>query len=220
MAIMYLVLSALGVLTTVALKSYFTQKGKNKALLEDNRTLTEQNEAIKAQYVLDIEKRKYQYEQKSALYTKYFTLLDELGENSYQSYHDDLLPILDEFNRNYLGNVNNENKKRLATTVFSAKLQKLMLKGNEKLIRLRSETNLVKVIAGQAVLDKLADLEYFHDASFEKASESLKIMTTDIPIGRVDRVEHLKMEMQVVSNIIKKSKIELIGLVREELNQI
>ena len=43
--------------------SYIKEKGKNKALLEDNSKLIAENEEIKQKYAVDLQKRKYKYEQ-------------------------------------------------------------------------------------------------------------------------------------------------------------
>lgn len=70
------------------LTAYSKTKGKNKALKEDISKLEDEKqkiiakyqaetESIKKQHTLDIEKRKFQYEDKRIQFQKYFSILDQ-----------------------------------------------------------------------------------------------------------------------------------------------
>lgn len=74
----------------LVIRSYFTEKGKLKAQISENKKLTEQVEKIKSKYnkeleeikkehQLDISKRKYQYESKKEQCINFFKLLDEFS---------------------------------------------------------------------------------------------------------------------------------------------
>lgn len=77
----------------VYLTAYSKAKGQNKALREDLSALEDEKQKIVAKYMaeaeelkknhaLDIEKRKYQYDEKRAQFVKYFALIDEFHGKS------------------------------------------------------------------------------------------------------------------------------------------
>lgn len=77
-------------LTIGYLMSYFKEKGKNKALLEDNSKLIAENEEIKQKYAVDLQKRKYKYEQKQKLYFEFMNKLDKFNAMSMSLIFDNL----------------------------------------------------------------------------------------------------------------------------------
>ncbi|MFY4756577.1 hypothetical protein ACOTVZ_11100 [Aliarcobacter butzleri] len=70
--------------------SYFKEKAKNKALLEDNSKLIAENEEIKQKYAVDLQKRKYKYEQKQKLYFEFMNKLDKYNAMSMSLIFDNL----------------------------------------------------------------------------------------------------------------------------------
>lgn len=74
---------------------------------EYNREL----ENLKKEHQLDISKRKYQYESKKETYFKFFQLIDQFTRENNVKNQENLIPILDEFNRNYLYAASQNNKK-------------------------------------------------------------------------------------------------------------
>lgn len=77
-------------LTMGYLMSYFKEKAKNKALLEDNSKLIAENEEIKQKYAVDLQKRKYKYEQKQKLYFEFMNKLDKFNAMSMSLIFDNL----------------------------------------------------------------------------------------------------------------------------------
>lgn len=86
--IMHIVLSFLLGMFVLYFTAYSKTKGKNKALQEDISRLEDEKqkvlakykiemEEIKKQHSLDIEKRKYLYDEKRQQFVKLFSLLDE-----------------------------------------------------------------------------------------------------------------------------------------------
>src|SRR5690606_289538 len=135
------------------LRTLITEKAKNRVLRKQNAKLTEETESIKSkfnkeiesikkEYQLDIEKRKYQYESKKEQYIQFFRLLDSFSASSNVEMQKKMMPIIDEFNRNYLNAANRNDKKgeTNATTVFSKKIQNLMFEANQELTRIKSRS--------------------------------------------------------------------------------
>ncbi|EGQ7962059.1 hypothetical protein HRO21_003740, partial [Vibrio parahaemolyticus] len=75
---------------TVYFTAYTKAKGANRALKEDVQSLektkqeiiskhAEELESVKKEYQLEIEKRKFKYEDKRAQFSKFFKLIDEFN---------------------------------------------------------------------------------------------------------------------------------------------
>jgi hypothetical protein len=200
--------------------SYFKEKGKNKALLSDIQKLTAEKERISSEYKLDIEKRKYKYESKKEQYFKYFNLLDEFGKNSNNEMYENFFPVLDEFNKHYLGANGNKKKELEAITEFSSKTSNLLSKSNENLIRLRAETNTIKLIANSEVLNLLNDIDQLYDLSMEKSAQMLKEMANNIVFNNQEAISLQRQEVELLGTEITRLHTELLSEVKQELNEI
>ncbi len=89
----------------IYLTAYSKAKGKNRALKEDISRLEDEKqkiiakyraetEELKKQHSLEIEKRKYQYEDKRTQFTKYFSMLDQFHGKSHKIFTERFSPIL------------------------------------------------------------------------------------------------------------------------------
>ena len=217
----------------LAIRSYFTEKGKLKAQISENKKLIEQAESIKSKFSkeleelkkehqLDISKRKYQYESKKEQYLKFFRLLDEFSNENNVKTQEKFLPILEEFNRNYLNATSKSNKKNEtnAITIFSKKIQKLMFDANQDLIRIKQETNTIRLIASDEIIKKLDLLTLAYDKSMEVSNNTMNEL---LPLMLANNQEKMKInqrEVEISGMVINKVKDEIIELMRKELNEI
>lgn len=202
------------------LTTYFTEKAKNKALLEDIKRLTEERRKVEAAYELDIARRKYQYEDKRTQYFKYFGLIDQMSAEQHKVMLDEFLPIMGKYNKDYLNAYGNKGKETKTVAWFSDAMNKLLMKGNEALIRFRNETHTIKLIAGEEVLELIKDLDFYFDWSFEKSTKILKEIAALVLSDQTDRISDKTRELEVIGNLIKDQKQKLIDAVRRELNEI
>ena len=182
-----LIIGILGVLGGFALgffTSYFKEKGKNKALIQDLKRITEEKEKVSSKYQLDISKRKYKYEDKREQYFKYFNLLDNLSAEGNKDAQNSFIPAINKFNEDFVG-ANGDKKKELkATTEFSKSVNELMFKSNESLLQLKQETNTIKLIAGKKVLKILDELEIAYANSMEQSANMMRDLSNNIINGR------------------------------------
>lgn len=225
-------LSILG-LFIIALKSYFTEKGKLKAQISENKKLVEQTEKIKSKFSkeleelkkehqLDISKRRYQYESKKEQYIKFFKLLDEFSNENNLKTQEKFLPILEEFNRNYLKATSLNKKKDESNTisVFSKKIQKLMFDSNQDLIRIKQETNTIRIIASDEIIKKLDLLTLAYDKSMEVANKSLNGLLPLMLSNNQIKMQENQRDIEIAGMVIKNITDEIIELMRKELNEI
>lgn len=108
--LIYMIFAFLGLLI-LYIKTYTTEKAKMEVLKSENKKLIEETERIKKDFQLEISKRRYQYESKKEQYILFFKLLDQFTNEANKSTQEKLLPILDEFNRNFLNSSSRNDKK-------------------------------------------------------------------------------------------------------------
>jgi len=200
--------------------SYFKEKGKNKALLSDIRRLTVEKESVASEYKLDLEKRKYKYESKKEQYFKYFNLIDEFGKASNDEFYELFFPVVDDFNKSFLGADGDKTKEFDALNTFSSKINRLVSKANENLVRLRAETHTIKLIANSNVLDLLNQINGFYDLSLDKSSQMLRDMASNIMTNNQDRINTQRQEVEFLGAEIKRFHDKLVFEIRQELNEI
>lgn len=180
--ILFFVLGALSIYLT----AYLKVKGKNRALIEDNRQLEEdkqkivakyraETEEIKKQHSLDIEKRKYQYEDKRLQFSKYFALLDEFHGKCNSIFLEKFQPIMTEF---LSGCLNEEEVKNRAIVKYNQDVQALVFELNEEHLKVKTEQNSIRLIASEKVDVLLDKLEVAVKNATDASTEMLRFMST------------------------------------------
>lgn len=220
-------------LLSLAMRSYFSEKGKLKAQISENKKLIDQTEKIKAKYQreledlkrdhqLDIAKRKYQYEGKKDIYIKFFKLIDEFSTKNNIETQKKFLPILEEFNRNYLQSTSRQNKpaQTRAINVFQKKVQALMFESNEDLVRIKQETNTIRLLASEDVVEKLDLLTYAFEKSMEKSHHTMTNLISLLLLGDQETISKNQKEIERDAAVIDGVKRDTINLMRQELNTI
>lgn len=219
--------------TLFFLKSYVQEKIKLKALISENEKIIEQTELIKSQFnreleelkkehQLNITKRKYQYESKREAYFNFFQLLDQFTRENNVKNQEHLLVILDEFNRNYLNAASQNNKKNQtnAVTAMSKKIQKLSFDANQDLIKIKQETNTIRLIASDAILCKLDDLNLAYEISMKVSTKMMTSLPTLVLTNNQEKMKADQIEIEKSALIINQIKDEIIELMRIELDEI
>ena len=217
----YIIFAFLG-LFILYVRTYTTEKAKIGALKSENKKLTEETERIKKDFQLEISKRKYQYESKKEQYILFFKLLDQFTNEANKSTQAKLLPILDEFNRNFL-NASSRNDKKgetNATTVMSKKMQKLAFEANESLIKIKQETNTIRLIASDNIIQKLNLLELAYDKNMEQATKLMNALPRQVMCNDQKGMQNSQKEIEISALVITKIKDEIIELMRKELDEM
>ena len=219
--LIYMIFAFLGLLI-LYIKTYTTEKAKMEVLKSENKKLIEETERIKKDFQLEISKRRYQYESKKEQYILFFKLLDQFTNEANKSTQEKLLPILDEFNRNFLNSSSRNDKKgeNNATSVMSKKIQRLTFEANESLIKIKQETNTIRLIASDRIIQKLDLLELAYDKNMEQAIK----MMNDLPKQMMSNDQYgmikSQREIEISALVIKEIKDEIIELMRKELDEI
>lgn len=219
--LIYMIFAFLGLLI-LYIKMYTTEKAKMEVLKSENKKLIEETERIKKDFQLEISKRRYQYESKKEQYILFFKLLDQFTNEANKSTQEKLLPILDEFNRNFLNSSSRNDKKgeNNATSVMSKKIQRLTFEANESLIKIKQETNTIRLIASDRIIQKLDLLELAYDKNMEQAIKMMNDLPKQMMSNDQYGMKKSQREIEISALVIKEIKDEIIELMRKELDEI
>ncbi len=218
---MYLALIIVGLLI-LYIRTFIIEKAKISALKSKNKELVLETESIKKNYQLEIEKRKYQYESKKEQYLNFFKLLDSFTRETNKTTQEKLIPILDEFNRNYLkaASLNNKKDETKAITLMSKKIQKLTFAANEDFVKIKQETNTIRLIASASIISKLDLLELAYDDNMDKANKMMSDLPQLMLLNNHEKMNNNQRDIEISGMVIQKIKNEIIEIMREELNEI
>ena len=149
-------------------------------------------------------------------------MIDKFSREKNKSTQEKLMPILEEFNKNYLNASSQKNKRNetKAVTVMSKKIQKLAFEANEDLIKIKQETNTIKLIASDEILDKLNLMELAYDKSMEKSNKMMSDLPRQMMINDQEGMKRSQQEIEVSGLVIQGIKDDIIKLMRKELNEI
>lgn len=219
--LIYMIFAFLGLLI-LYIKTYTTEKAKMEVLKSENKKLIEETERIKKDFQLEISKRRYQYESKKEQYILFFKLLDQFTNEANKSTQEKLLSILDEFNRNFLNSSSRNDKKgeNNATSVMSKKIQRLTFEANESLIKIKQETNTIRLIASDRIIQKLDLLELAYDKNMEQAIKMMNDLPKQMMSNDQYGMKKSQREIEISALVIKEIKDEIIELMRKELDEI
>ena len=214
---------------SIYLTAYLKIKGKNKALIEDNHKLEEEKqkviakyraetEEIKKQHSLDIEKRKFQYEDKRAQFSKYFTLLDEFHSKCNSVFLEKFQPIMTEFLSGYLEE--DESIKKQAIVKYNEDIQALVFELNEDYLKMKSEQNSIRLIASSKVDDLLDKLEVAVKNATDSSTEMLNVMSTPEFRANQSIIAPYQEKLAVYGQEVQSSHTALKEQMKLELNEI
>lgn len=202
------------------LKTYIGEKAKNKALLKDKLNLTRQIECLKKEHELEIAKRKYQYESKKDQYINFFQMLDSFSGKQNIKTVENITPIINDFYSAFLRATNNSEEQYKASSLFMERIQNLMNENNTEFIRLKQETNTIRLIASDEVISLLNDLEKIYEDMFDISN----IIIKNIPHNIIENNQNeLQTNMVLIEQIAQNAitiKNKLILQMRDDLSKI
>lgn len=222
-------LSFLGGIFIVYLTVYTKAKSKNKALLEDIEKLEDEKqkiiakyraetEEIKKQHTLDIEKRKFQYEDKRTQFSKYFSLLDEFHGKCNSAFAEKFQPIMTEFMNGYLSD--DPEEQHQATLKYNEDVQELFFELNAEHLKIKTETNSIRLIATPEVDTLLDTLEESVKLATDQSTDMLKFMATPEFWQDQSLVAPYQAEIEKSGKSVLDSRYKLREQMKAELNEI
>ena len=200
--------------------SYLRERVKNRAYLADIKRLENEKELVRKEHQLDIEKRKYKYESKREQFVKYFNLIDDFTAQSNKDIQSRFLPMMTSYTQEYLNGYGDKEKETEAITKFSSGIQTLMFEANENLIRLRGETNAIKIIADKRTVELINQMDKLYDKSFDLTALMIKELSSAVTTQDFSGVTQIERELKVYTDKILETKELMIEQIRTELDEI
>ena len=211
------------------LTAYLRFKGRNKALLEDNQQLEEETqkviakyqaeaEELKKQHSLDIEKRKFQYEDKRLQFSKYFALLDQFHKESNSVVGKRFQPILNDFLLGFLND--NESVKNQAIVKYNEGVQGLIFDLNQEYLKIKTEQNSIRLIASPTVDELLDKLELAVKNATDANTEMLSFMSKQEFWEDQSKIAPFQEKLVILGQEVQSMHDALKQQMKRELNEI
>lgn len=219
--IQYIVLAFIG-LIGLYINTYIQEKAKRKVLIQTNKKLIEETESIKKEHQLDISKRRYQYESKKEQYLQFYRLIDSFTSEANLKVQEKLVPVLNTFYADFLNTFTDGDKRgqNKAITKMSDEMQKISLDSAAELIKIRQETNTIRIIASDEILNKLDLLEKSYDELFDKSNKMMTSLPELIGENNQEKINILQREIELSGKVSKSINNDIIKTMRKELNEI
>lgn len=211
------------------LTAYAKAKGKNHALEEDVSRLEDEKQRViakyhaelqelKRQHALDLEKRKYLYEEKRQQFTKFFAMLDEFQRRSYSLFGERFHPIINQFLGSYTGTSNEADQAAIAS--FNSGVQDIFYELSEEQARISNETNSIRLIASEELADLLNRLDEAVRESTSDAGEMLKFMATPEFWADQSLIAPYQEKVEESGVRVKECRDNIMSRMKHELQEI
>ena len=213
----------------VYLTAYAKAKGNNKALKEDISKLEDEKqnivakyraetEELKKQHSLDIEKRKFKYEDKRAQFTKFFLMFDQFQNKGRSIINEDFTPLLSELLSSVI--IGTEESKKEAFYQFTNNIQHIIDKIYEEHIKMTNETNSIRLIATPEMDILLDEFESALNKAKDNASEMIKFMTTPEFFANQTLLIPYQKASEESGNLVSEYRVKLKNRMKCELDEI
>lgn len=160
------------------------------------------------------------FELKASHYSGYVVGLDEFGRKNQVDIPEKMQPIFNTYMKEYLDASDSGDKERqnAVITWFGDQISILMRDGLNDLLKLKSESNKLKLIATEDMLNTLAELETLTQRSMDLVNQYLSDFTKmTISNDHQATIEYVT-KMKVVGQSIRNASDLLLLQMRSELN--
>jgi hypothetical protein len=188
----------------------------NKQRHERNLKQLEQDLRYKA------DRRLKKFDLKASEYAKYVTDLDSFGEKNQIEMPERMQPIFDEYLQNYLAATEacDKEKERQVIGWFSSQISALMQEGLKEVLKLKRESNRLKLIATDEMLQTFDKLEQLTQESMDCTNEYMKNFTEIVFHQQHDKTEVFQKKAAELATEIQVQSKALMTQMRRELSDI
>ncbi|MCF5727026.1 hypothetical protein K3H43_06485 [Aeromonas veronii] len=162
------------------------------------------------------------FDLKASEYAKYVTDLDSFGRKNQIEIPERMQPIFDEYIQNYLAatEVGDKNKERQVIGWFSSQISSLMQEGLKDVLKLKSESNRLKLIATDEMPQTFDKLEQLTQESMDYTNEYMKNFTEIIFHQQHDKTKIYQKKAAELATEIQLQSTALMTQMRRELSDI
>ena len=131
-----------------------------------------------------------------------------------------MTPIITEFYAGFLATIDDKTEQNKVCTVYMEKIQNLMNENNTELMKVKQETNTIRLIASQEVIELLNLMERTYDYMFDTSAQIINMLPNNImKNGQIVLQKHVEI-LTEISHSALNIKEHLIQQMRNDLNKI
>ncbi|HEA3089963.1 TPA: hypothetical protein RVR74_002279 [Aeromonas salmonicida] len=162
------------------------------------------------------------FDLKASEYAKYVTDLDSFGKKNQIEMPERMQPIFDQYLQNYLAATEVGDKEREIQVIgwFSSQISALMQEGLKDVLKLKCESNRLKLIATDEMLQTFDKLEQLAQESMDCTNEYMKNFTEIILHQQHGKTEVFKRQAAELASEIQNQTRALMNQMRKELSDI
>ncbi len=170
----------------------------------------------------DADRRLKIFDLKANEYSRYVTHLDEFGKKNNTELLEKMQPIVDKYMKNYLAAANAEDKEKEIEVItwFGSQISILTQDGMKEVIQLRHESNRIKLIATEDMLQTLNKLESLTDKAMKHSNEFMGSFVQVISENRQDLIESYQSGSLELGEEIKSQTKLLMEQMRNEIGAV
>ncbi|WP_421293134.1 hypothetical protein [Aeromonas taiwanensis] len=162
------------------------------------------------------------FDLKASEYAKYVTDLDSFGKKNQIEMPERLQPIFDEYLQNSLAATEAEDKEQERRVIgwFSSQISALMQEGLKDVLKLKSESNRLKLIATEDMLQTFDRLEKLTQESMDCTNEYMKNFTEIFLHQQNYKTDAFQQKAAELASQIELESKNLLNQMRSELSDI
>ena len=131
-----------------------------------------------------------------------------------------MTPIITEFYAGFLATIDDKTEQNKVCTVYMEKIQNLMNENNTELMKVKQETNTIRLIASQEVIELLNLMEKTYDYMFDTSAQIINMLPNNImKNNQIVLQKHVEI-LTEISHSALNIKEHLIQQMRNDLNKI
>lgn len=162
------------------------------------------------------------FDLKASQYSQYVTDLDSFGKKNQIEMPARMQPIFDKYLQDYLAatGAGDKNREREVIGWFSSQISALMQEGLQDVLKLKCESNRLKLIATDEMLETFEKIETLTQELMDSTNEFMKNFTEIIINQQNERSEDFQVKATELSAEIQKYSKTLLNQMRHELSDI
>jgi len=162
------------------------------------------------------------FDLKASEYGKYVANLDSFGKKNEIEMPERMQPIFDEYLQRYLAatEAGDKEQERIVIGWLSSQVSCLMQEGLKDVLKLKSESNRLKLIATDEMLETFDQLEKLTQESMDCTNEYMKNFTDIIFNQQTEKTEAFQKRTAELGAETQKNSKALLNQMRQELSDI
>lgn len=171
---------------------------------------------------LELERKKKVFQIKADEFQKYYNLVDDFSKKQIVDIPRRMQPIFKEYFDNYLKAENQGDKEasRAAIVKFGDQVNTLLFEGIEAHLTIKAATNSLKLVATDLLVETFERLECLYGESFELSQAFMKEFVSLITVNDQNGIAAFQSQMQEKGKDLQNALEKLMMQMRQELKEI